>query len=399
MIGLLGQSPCATADEDIAPSAAYASAPIDGPIQFLNMRPLLGGMLRQKRGLTWVQSGRYRCICFTSSRWRMPHDRKSSWQRAQPLVIELDAKPGRSRSVEEPPFDWQLPAAQDLLVVLLPWVVRIARVGEVRDRRGDVRHRHQADAEMRVGMHRQAEAEHVAHPREDLRVAQAAPVVMIGQHDLHAVLRDAAAKLVEVGHDHIRGERQPGAPVELRHAVEPGRRVLVVLEHIAQALRPSASLVSSDQLPSDRCATGCFGKAALSASSVDDLVFRSEQRAGLELDAAEAVEIDHAFRLRHDLRFADPFAPRVRGIRRVDMLRVLEEKVCAERHFLAHRSAEQVDQRGIEVSRLDVQQGDLERRVRIRHLLRWMRSRRELGAAERGALHALRRALMRARNR
>jgi hypothetical protein len=38
VIALLGQSPCATADDEIAPSAANARAPIDAPIHFLDMR-------------------------------------------------------------------------------------------------------------------------------------------------------------------------------------------------------------------------------------------------------------------------------------------------------------------------------------------------------------------------
>ncbi|MNJ62807.1 hypothetical protein D3C77_586620 [compost metagenome] len=95
-------------------------------------------------------------------------------------------------------------------------------------------HGHQADAQVRVGVHRQAEAEGVAHPRQRLGIAQAAPIVVVGKNDLHAVQRDATTELVEVGDHHVGGQRQAGALVQFGHAVEAGGRVFVVLQVIAQ---------------------------------------------------------------------------------------------------------------------------------------------------------------------
>jgi len=96
------------------------------------------------------------------------------------------------------------------------------------------------------------------------------------------------------------------------------------------------------------------------------------QGPGLELDALETVLLDHAPGLGHDLLLVQRLAPVVRRVGRVDVLGVLEEQVGAEGHFIAHRTAEQVDQWPIQRPRLKIEQRHFEGRVGIGHGLAGM---------------------------
>ncbi len=85
------------------------------------------------------------------------------------------------------------------------------------------------------------------------------------------------------------------------------------------------------------------------------------QCAGLELDAFEAIGLDHAPGLSDDLFLVQCFAPAVWRVGRVDVLRVLEEQVGAERDLITNRAAEQVHQRQVHRTRLHIQKGHFER--------------------------------------
>jgi hypothetical protein len=93
-------------------------------------------------------------------------------------------------------------------------------------------------------------------------------------------------------------------------------------------------LVASDQLAlGSSAAAGRKGRAQRADGG--DLVRRLEHTA-LQLDALEAVQLDHAACLRHDLRRADGLAPRIGYVGFVDMFGVLEEEVGAVGHGVAH---------------------------------------------------------------
>ena len=81
---------------------------------------------------------------------------------------------------------------------------------------------------------------------------------------------------------------------------------------------------------------------------------------GLELDAFEAIGINHAPGLGDDLLFVQCLAPRVGLVGRINMLGVLEEQVGTEGNFIAHRAAEQVHQGHLQVLRLQVEKRHLE---------------------------------------
>jgi hypothetical protein len=104
-------------------------------------------------------------------------------------------------------------------------------VSQAKDRFGKdryVRHGHQADPQVGVRMHRDPEPEGLAQPREVLRLAQATPVVVVGQDDLHAVQGHAAPELAEVGDHHVGGQGQT------RSALPPNRPVRMACRRAAR---------------------------------------------------------------------------------------------------------------------------------------------------------------------
>ena len=107
-----------------------------------------------------------------------------------------------------------------------------------------------------------------------------------------------------------------------------------------------------------------------------DLVRRLEH-AALELDALEAVKIDHAARLRDDLLRAQAFAPGIGRIGLADVLGVLEEEVGAVGHGVANLPAEQVDDGRADDLALQVEQRDFERADDLRRVLRRVRAGRQ----------------------
>ncbi|KPW92607.1 hypothetical protein ALO79_200116 [Pseudomonas syringae pv. castaneae] len=108
------------------------------------------------------------------------------------------------------------------------------------------------------------------------------------------------------------------------------------------------------------------------------------QSAGLEFDALEAVVGDHAPSLGDDLLFIERLAPAVRWIRRIDVLGILEEQVCAERYLLANRPTQKIHQRHVQVVGLQVQAGHFECRVGIAHCLARMGTRCQFSACDAG---------------
>ena len=104
-------------------------------------------------------------------------DLESRVQFGQLGVVQLHAQSRLVGQVDAPSHDGHLATHQHL--VTLPRVVGVAGLAEVLYRRGQVRHRHQADTQVRVGMHRQAQPKGLAGLGQRLGGAQAAPVVMV----------------------------------------------------------------------------------------------------------------------------------------------------------------------------------------------------------------------------
>ena len=96
---------------------------------------------------------------------------------------------------------------------------------------------------------------------------------------------------------------------------------------------------------------------------------RRLEHAAFELDALEAVEIDHALRLRHDLRGADAFAPGVGCVGFADVFGVLEEQVGAVGHGVAHLAAQQVHHRRPGDLALQVEHADFKSADHLGHVL------------------------------
>jgi hypothetical protein len=93
------------------------------------------------------------------------------------------------------------------------------------------------------------------------------------------------------------------------------------------------------------------------------------EHAALELDALEAVQVDHAPGLRHDLLRADALAPGVGRIGLAMVLGVLEEQVGAVGHAGAHRAAQQVDDGRADDLALQVEHRDFEGADRLGRVL------------------------------
>ncbi len=89
------------------------------------------------------------------------------------------------------------------------------------------------------------------------------------------------------------------------------------------------------------------------------------QRTGLELDAFEAIGVDHAPGLSDDLLFAERFSPAVGRVGCIGMLRIFEEQVGAEGYLVTNGAAEQVHQWQVHGTRLQVQKRYFERRISI----------------------------------
>ncbi len=105
---------------------------------------------------------------------------------------------------------------------------------------------------------------------------------------------------------------------------------------------------------------------------------------GLELDALEAVVLDHPPGLGNDLLFVERLAPTVGRVRRIDVLGVLEKQVRAERNLVANRAAQQVHQRYVQVVGLQIQASHFERRIGIAHRLARVGTRRQFGTGNTG---------------
>ena len=293
-------------------------------------------------------------------------------QAGQGLAINLHAQAGCAGHAQAAVFKRQAPALHHLVV--LPGVVRVAGVRQLRHRRRQVGHGHQADAQVRVRVHRQAQAEGLAHQRQALRGAQAAPVVVVGEHDLHRATHvGVAAEFLEIGDDHVGGQRHVARGGHGGHAVQARGRVFVVLQHAAQLfhhLQAGGHGPVGVGVDAQRCTREGMGQCQQGSHFL-----LRWQRAGLELDAPEAVLINHAARLRHHLFGRDALAERVGRVGLVDVFGVLEKQVGRERHGRARRAAQQVHHRRVGQLALQIHHRHFEGADHLGHRLGDVRAR------------------------
>ena len=224
-------------------------------------------------------------------------------------------------------------------------------------------------------MHRHAQVPQRAHARERLRQAQAAPVVVVRQQHLDRAHLRAAAEVVQRRDHHVGRERQLRVLRELGHAGQPRARVFVVLEQFVE-LRGRGDAGGEGPVRVRVQPQRQAGQRRVQRAHAGDLVRRREH-AALQLDAAKAVQPDHALRLRDHLRRRVRLAPGVRRVELVDVFGVLEEQVGAVGHRVAHLAAEQVDDRCADELALQVEHRDLERADHLGGVLRTVRAGRE----------------------
>ena len=135
-----------------------------------------------------------------------------------------------------------------------------------------------------------ADAERAADRGEFAGVAQPAPVVVVGEHDLDGVPGERLLDLGEGRHAHVGGQRHVGLRGDLGHGRRAERRVLQVLQDVARAPRPPSARSPRDQAPLGSSRSGCPGNASASARDRGDLLVRRED-AALELEGGEAVAL------------------------------------------------------------------------------------------------------------
>ncbi|CAM5657484.1 hypothetical protein SCANM63S_06219 [Streptomyces canarius] len=230
---------------------------------------------------------------------------------------------------------------------------------QVGDRGRHLGHRGEADTEMGVGVHGHPDPEGGADRGEVLGVAQSAPVVVVGEDDLHGTLRERLLDLAEGGDAHVGGERHVRAARHPGHAGRAQRRVLQVLQHVAEFLRdlqrslhrPGAVGVEPQRVSGEGRGEGADG---------GDLLVGREHPT-LELERAEAVPLPEPARLFHHTGRVERGTPLVRlggDPRRVPV--PLVEEVGAVLDRVPHLAAEQRVHGQAERLALGVEAGDLE---------------------------------------
>ncbi len=240
--------------------------------------------------------------------------------------------------------DRQLAALDHL--ILLPGVMRVAGVGEIGDRRADMGHGREADAHMRVRMHRDADAEGPADLGQMLRRPQTAPVMMVRQDDLDGVQPDGLRNMPERHRHHVGRERHRREARHLAHFLERAAGILEIFEqarlrelrhHAPRRLHAPAAVGIDPEWRVRKGAAECPERLDLEIGLED---------AALQLDRAEAIGFAHTPRLLDHLVMRQRLAPSVGGIAGIILVAAeLVEEVGRIGHAIAHRAAEDLMQR------------------------------------------------------
>ena len=123
------------------------------------------------------------------------------------VVIELDAQAGLGGDADAAVGDGNAAAGHHFIDGCLPGIVCIAGVGEIGAGGGNVRHRHEAHAQVGVRVHGEAHAEHAAHVGKMLDLAHTAPIMGIAEHNLHCVEIAGAGDIGKIRNRNVAGER------------------------------------------------------------------------------------------------------------------------------------------------------------------------------------------------
>jgi hypothetical protein len=149
------------------------------------------------------------------------------------VPVDFGPKAGAVRDPDGAVLELYTAAGEDLVRAVLPRVVSIA--GKLHGARGaaGVGHDEQAEAEVVVGVHREAESEAAAEIAEPLDGADATPVVGIREDDLDCAAAPSREDILEAGDGDIRGKGDVSAgrekpAADLSHAIEARTRVFEI---------------------------------------------------------------------------------------------------------------------------------------------------------------------------
>lgn len=95
------------------------------------------------------------------------------------IVIEIDAEAELVRNPHAAVHKPDASALDHFILFGLPRIVRIAGIGHMRSSGSGMRHRHQAHAQMIIGVHGNAHVERLAEVGQALQVSNAAPVMRV----------------------------------------------------------------------------------------------------------------------------------------------------------------------------------------------------------------------------
>ena len=217
-------------------------------------------------------------------------------------------------------------------------------------------------------MHGQAHVKGLAQARELLRGAQTTPIVVVRQHDAHwAAQAHVLSKLFVVRHHHVGGQGHVTLLSNRGHAVQPGRRVFVILQHAAQLL-DHLEAGGHGPVGVGVDAQGCPRKSLGQRQQCRHLLLR-RQSARFELDALEAIVGDHVPSLGHHLFGAQAFAIGISAVRLVNVFGVFEKQVGAEWHGVSRSAAQQIHDRGASQLALQIEHGHLKSADDLGHVL------------------------------
>ncbi len=267
------------------------------------------------------------------------------------VPVDLGAEAGTVRHAHGAVFKLDAARGEDFVGRVLPGVVGVA--GERHRGRGaaGMGHDEQAQAEVVVGVHREAEAEPVAEIAETLNGADAAPVVGIGKNDLDSAGAPGRDDILEAGDGDVGGQQRldafcEQAAADLGHGVKAGDGIF----EIAAA----REFLTQCQADADRrihapgavwIDTKWEGGAEFRAELADgfDLDFRIEH-AAFQFDFTEAVAGTHLAALPDDGFRGEAFAVLI--VARIGTFAatagVLVEEISGEGGGVASAAAEQV---------------------------------------------------------
>src|SRR5579872_3978359 len=113
------------------------------------------------------------------------------------IPIEIDAQARLIRNADHAVGYGHATTGDYLVEFGLPRIMRVAGMSQMRRGGRGVGHYHHADAEVVVGMHRNAESKYFAKRGQLLLFADPAPIMWVGKNDLDGILAPGARNMLE----------------------------------------------------------------------------------------------------------------------------------------------------------------------------------------------------------